>query len=89
MKWSAEVIGLVPVPVVTVTSTWPALPAGLVQVIWVPSPLTDTPVAGLDAPKLTAVVPVRLVPVMVTEVPPAVGPEDGLTAVTVGAPAAT
>ena len=46
--------------------------------------LTITPVAAL-APKSTAVAPVRLVPVMVTEVPPAVGPEVGLTPVTVGA----
>ena len=30
-------------------------------------------------PNLTAVAPVKLVPVMVTEVPPAVGPEVGLT----------
>ena len=35
-------------------------------------------------PKLTAVAPVKLVPVIVTEVPPAAGPEDGLTRVTVG-----
>ena len=35
-------------------------------------------------PNLTALAPVRLVPVMVTEVPPAVGPEEGETAVTVG-----
>ena len=37
------------------------------------------------APKLTAVAPVKPVPVMVTEVPPASGPAVGLTAVTVGA----
>ena len=30
-------------------------------------------------PNFTAVAPVRLVPVMVTEVPPAAGPEVGLT----------
>ena len=35
-------------------------------------------------PKLTAVAPVKLVPVMVTTVPPAVGPLLGLTPVTVG-----
>ena len=35
-------------------------------------------------PKLTAVAPVKLVPVMVTEMPPASGPATGLTAVTVG-----
>ena len=36
------------------------------------------------APKLTALAPVNPVPVMVTEVPPVVGPEFGLTPVTVG-----
>jgi hypothetical protein len=35
---------------------------------------------------LTALAPVKLVPVMVTEVPPAGRPDEGLTAVTVGAP---
>ena len=35
-------------------------------------------------PKLTALAPVRLVPVTVTTVPPVVGPEAGLTPVTVG-----
>jgi hypothetical protein len=45
---------------------------------------TTTPVAAL-APKSTAVAPVKLVPVMVTLVPPAVVPEVGLTPVTVGA----
>ena len=41
-------------------------------------------VAGVE-PKSTAVAPVKLVPVMVTVVPPAAGPLDGLTADTVGA----
>jgi hypothetical protein len=36
-------------------------------------------------PNLTAVAPVRFVPVTVTEVPPAVEPEGGLTEVTTGA----
>ncbi len=35
-------------------------------------------------PKLTAVAPPRLVPVMVTRVPPRAEPAAGLTAVTVG-----
>ena len=35
-------------------------------------------------PKSTAVAPVKLVPLTVTEVPPAVGPLFGLTPVTVG-----
>ena len=35
-------------------------------------------------PKLTALVPVRLVPVIVTVVPPPGGPATGLTEVTLG-----
>ena len=35
-------------------------------------------------PKSTAVAPVKLVPVIVTVVPPVLGPEVGLTPVTVG-----
>ena len=35
-------------------------------------------------PKVTALAPVKLEPVMVTPVPPAVDPVAGLTAVTVG-----
>ena len=40
--------------------------------------------AGLPAPKFTAVAPVSPVPVTVTVVPPVLGPEVGLTPVTVG-----
>ena len=40
-------------------------------------------------PKCTAVAPVKLAPVIVTEVPPAVGPQLGLTPVTPGAEDAT
>ena len=46
--------------------------------------LTVKPVAAV-APKVTAVVPLKLVPVMVTLVPPLAGPLVGLKAVTVGA----
>ncbi len=35
-------------------------------------------------PKLTALAPVKPVPVMVTEVPPVLGPELGAEAVTLG-----
>ena len=59
------------------------VPAGEVAVIWV-SESTVKVVAGV-VPKSTAVAPVKPVPVMVTEVPPAVGPEPGATEVTVGA----
>ena len=41
---------------------------------------------ALVAPNLTAVVPVKLVPAIVTDVPPAAGPAAGEIDVTVGAP---
>ncbi len=72
----------VPAGVVTVTSTVP-VPAGLSAVIVV-SLTTVTFVAGV-VPKSTAVAPVKPVPVIVTSVPPAVGPVVGLKPVTVGA----
>ena len=49
--------------------------------------LLTVKVVAAVAPNFTAVAPVKLVPVTVTEVPPVVGPEVGLTAVTVGAAA--
>src|SRR5450631_2754804 len=56
--------------------------AGEVTVSDVGEPTTiDVPAT---APKYTAVAPVRLVPVTVTEVPPASGPRLGLTLETVG-----
>jgi len=63
-------------------STIPAEPIGAVAVIEV-ALLTVKLAAPLE-PKLTADAPVRLVPVMVTEVPPAVGPVAGETEVTAG-----
>ena len=75
-------MALVPPAVVTVMSTFPAEPAGEVAVIWV-AELT-VKLAALE-PNLTAVAPVKLVPVMVTDVPPAVEPVAGDTPVTVGA----
>jgi len=80
---SAEEVALVPPGVVTVTSASPAAWAGLVAVTCV-AETTMTPVAGVPS-KLTAVAPVRLVPVMVTLVPPMVLPVVGLTPETVGA----
>src|SRR5947209_1244248 len=73
----------VPSGVVTVTSTVPAVPAGLATVSWV-SLCTSSPEPGLPAPKLTAVAPVKPPPITVTGVPPAVVPTAGLTAVTCG-----
>ena len=86
MNRSAALVALVPPPVVTAMSTVP-LPAGEVAVIEVEL-LTVNDVA-LVLPNLTAVAPVKLVPVMATPVPPVVGPEFGFTLVTVGAVAAT
>ena len=75
-------VALVPLGVVTVTSTVPD-PGGEVAVI--SHSLTSvTFVAPLD-PKSTVVAPVRFVPEIVTLVPPPVGPEDGLIPVTAGA----
>ena len=55
--------------------------------IWVA--LSTVKPAAAVAPKATAVAPVKLVPVIVTEVPPASGPVAGDTDETVGAGGAT
>ena len=68
---------------VTVMSTMAADSGGEVTVSDVPDGFTATLVPGV-APKVTAEVPARLVPATVTDVPPAVVPELGDTAVTVG-----
>ena len=64
-------------------STEPALPAGEVAVIevWLFTVNEDAAVV----PKLTAVAPVKLVPVMTTLVPPAVDPPVGDIEVMAGA----
>jgi len=72
----------VPPGVVTVTLTAPAAPAGAVAVTDV-AEFTTTPVAAV-APNLTEVAPVRFVPVIVTDVPPAAGPLVGDSDVTAG-----
>ena len=72
-----------PFGVVTVTSTLP-LPAGEVAVIEVSLLLNFIPGDQAD-PKLTAVAPVKPLPVMVTAVPPAAGPLLGVMLVTTGA----
>ena len=78
MYWSAELVALVPPVVVTVMSTVPAVPAGEVAVIWVS--LSTVKLCAGVLPKLTAVAPVKPVPVIVTVVPPVVGPAVGLHA---------
>jgi hypothetical protein len=75
-----------PPGVVTVTLTAPAACAGDVAVIWVAESTVNT--AEFD-PNITVVAPVKLVPLMTTEVPPATGPEVGVKLVTAGAAAAT
>jgi hypothetical protein len=82
LKRSNGLVGLVPAGVVTVTLTVP-VPAGDVAVIEV-AELTTTPVPAA-VPNLTAVAPVKLIPEMVTLVPPAAGPDFGDTEVTQGA----
>jgi len=72
----------VPPGAVTVTSTAPAVCAGEVAVMLV----ADTTVNDEAAvePNDTPVAPVKFVPVIVTLVPPAVGPAAGVSDVTVG-----
>jgi hypothetical protein len=74
-------MALVPDGVVTVTSTVP-VPAGERAVIEL-GELT-VKLAALVDPKLTAVAPVRLLPLTVTVVPPAAGPSLGATPVMLG-----
>jgi hypothetical protein len=67
---------------VTVTATEPALPAGVVAVIWFA--LTTITLVAAVVPKATAAAAAKFVPVIVTVVPPATGPLFGETLVTVG-----
>jgi hypothetical protein len=86
--WSAAVVALVPPVVVTVTSTRPAPCADEITV-------NDVVLAAVTVPEfvpnLTVLLPavaLKLVPPMVTTVPPPVEPPVGLTEVTVGGLAA-
>ena len=65
---------VLPPGVVTATDT-ELLPAGETAVIWV-AELTVKLVASVP-PNVTDVAPVRFVPVMMTDVPPAAGPDVG------------
>ena len=82
---NSELFALVPPTVVTKTLALPAVPAAVVQVADV-AEATLTLVQAAP-PTVMGVAPVKLVPVIVTTVPPAVEPELGLTEVTVGAAA--
>jgi hypothetical protein len=83
VNWSEMLVALVPPGVVTVTSTVPAVPVGDVAVIEL-ALFTVTPVAAV-VPNLTVAPETNPDPVIVTLVPPATGPAEGLTDVTVGA----
>ena len=77
---------LAPPRVATVVCTVPAACAGVTALIRVEES-TRKLRAGAP-PKVTAVAPLKLRPVMVTVLPPPVGPLTGLMAVTVGVLAA-
>jgi len=82
----ASTTALVPVGVtILMSAVSPVVPGGLWAVILVSE--STVKLAAGRAPKLTAVAPARLLPVMVTTVPPPVGPDVGAMAVTVGTPA--
>ena len=84
MNWSAGWLTAEgPPAAVTITSTVPADSAGEVAVMEVVL-TTVTPVAA-TVPNFTVLPALKLVPVMVTVVPPVVGPVLGVTLVTVGA----
>ena len=82
MNWSPRLAVLVPPGVLTVTSTVPE-PAGEVAVTCVGDSALSA--VAFAEPNLTSLAPVRFVPVIFTEVPPAAGPLVGSTSVTVGA----
>jgi hypothetical protein len=84
LNWSARDVALEPAVVTTVTSTVPAVSIGVLAVQDVDEE-QDTLVPGV-APKLTVSPRAKPEPVIVTVVPPAVGPAVGLIALTVGAP---
>ena len=75
----------VPVSVVTETLKAPSTFEGEIAVIWVG--LSTVTVVDGAVPKRTIGVPVKLVPVMTTLVPPDDGPALGETWLMVGAPA--
>jgi len=85
LKWSSDEIALVPIGVVTVTSTVFATSGGDTAVIEViVFTVFTVKLVALIEPNLTAVAPVKLAPVIVTFVPPAAGPLVGASFVIVG-----
>jgi hypothetical protein len=82
MKVNADPLENGPPAAANATATGPPVWAGVFTVSFV-GPVTWTVVPGVP-PKVTAAVPVRLVPLIVTTVPPAVGPLVGEIVETVG-----
>jgi hypothetical protein len=72
----------VPPGVVTRTLAVPAVPAGVVAVIVVA--FTTVKSKAVAPPIVTEVAPVKFVPLIVTDCPPASGPDAGLITVTPG-----
>src|SRR3989442_7788758 len=83
MNWSAALVALDWPPTVTITSNVPATCAGVVALICVA--LTTLTLVACVPPTVTVALASKFVPVIVIAVPPAIGPEVGLTPVTVGA----
>ena len=81
----AAPVAVAPDGVVTTTSTTPAARLGETAVMLVA--LLTVKLAAAAGPKATAVAPVKLVPVIVTVVPPVVEPLAGLRPTSVGAAA--
>ena len=73
LKWSLLVIALVPARLETVTSTMPPMLGGDTTVMLVAD--TTVNVLALAEPNFTPVTPVSSVPVIVTDVPPVLGPD--------------
>jgi hypothetical protein len=82
VNWSADDVLEVPLEFETVISTTPGECIGDVAVIWVAE--FTVKLDALVPPKETELAPVKLLPVMVTEVPPVVGPDVRLMPETVG-----
>ena len=74
---NAPLLVAVPPAVVTATLCAPAVPVGVTAVMLVA--LTTTTLVAALPPTVTLVAPVKLVPVMVIEVPPNVVPDVGET----------
>ena len=79
----AITLDALPPAVVTATVCEPDVPAGVTAVMDVGE--TTVKLAAATPPTVTSVAPVKLVPVIVMDVPPPTGPDTGLTPVMVGA----